>query len=100
MTVATAEPAISDFAEELYDRLHDVVGCGGTFTYEAQRWYEEFLAPLGYGRSDQSRVTVALKELAAAGLAKRESVRPKRGYQAGRRCNWPKPRKVGITILC
>lgn len=99
MTVVAVEPVITDFAEEVYDRLADMVGRGGTFTYVAEEWLEQLLRPLGYERSDQSRVTIALKALGEAGLVKRASVRALRGYHADRRCDWPKPRKVDITIL-
>lgn len=86
-------------AEELYDKLFDFVGgIGRKLTYTAENWLEEFLKPLGYERKDQSRVSCAIKNLVEMGLVTRESVKHVGGYHAKRRADYPRPRKVTITV--
>ena len=99
MTAVATQPVIDSYAEELYDRLHDLVGRGGSLTYTAQEWLPELLRPLGYEASDQSRVSHCLRALTNAGLVRKESVKSTRGYHASRRRNYPRPRRVTITVL-
>lgn len=88
VTVTAEEQA---FADELYDRLPD------SLTYIAQNWNEELLKPHGFKRSDQSRVSDAIKLLVAQGRVIRGTVYPMSGYAARRRDMCERPRKVVIT---
>lgn len=100
MTVASVEPAMDDLVEELYDKLSDKVGgVGGGLTYVAKNWLSELLQPLGYERKDQSLVSHGLTTLEKAGFITRESVKRLGGHHAARRANYPKPRKVTITVI-
>ena len=75
---------------EFYDRLPDM------FTYVAQAWNEELLAPHGYARGDQSHVQQLIRELVAVGRLTRQTVHGKSGYHA-RRSDVPRPRRVTIS---
>lgn len=95
--IAMASPSVKEnlqvFADDLYDRLPDVL------QYIAQDWFEELLEPLGYDRSDQSDVSHALILLCEQGRIKKESVstKLKSGYHGRRREDYVRPREVLIT---
>lgn len=100
MTVTTTEPAIDDFAEDLYDRLRDKLGVGGTMSYLARNWLSDFLRPLGYERTDQDAVCRALEALKQAGLAERCAPAHRAGeYNREKRPHRNVDRTVTITVL-
>ncbi len=93
------EVDISKDAQEFYERFGHRYGETGQLVYVAEQWFEELLEPLDYGRCDQDRVFKALSELKQAGLMGMSTVKTVSGYQASRRADYPRPRRVTITIL-
>lgn len=92
MAPPTADEKLQLVADELYERLPDVL------QYIAANWFEEFLEPLGYTRSDQSDVSHALRLLCKQGRIKKESVwtKLKSGYHGRRREDYVRPREILI----
>lgn len=98
--MATESPEVEVFVEDLYDRLHrHSGGRGESFIYVAEQWWEELLEPLGYERCDQSAVFKGLKILKDSRRIRSASVKGPRVHDYKRRSNYPRPRRVEITVL-
>lgn len=63
MATVIADPAIAEFAEELYQKLVEHIGNARAKKYVAEHWLDELLKPLGYQLTDQCRVFIALRYL-------------------------------------